>query len=149
MTKHEILKVLVRFRDTPLDMIVDHADCLHPRIDDGRPDEAHPSFLEVFRDREGNIGLSWNFTESFWVIDTSFIISIFPKVRIETSLCTDNLSCYFRIFSDRIYFQSVSDDTRIKEDFFEFIVTHVCDPLDIPLMKVFPIVLTFSKDGNP
>ena len=137
------------FEVAVLDMIIDHAYCLHEGIDNRRTDKRHASFFEIFCNCIRNWSFRWKICEFRAMIDIGFSSYKRPKVRIQTPIFFLELESCMSIFANRKYLQPIAHYPTIEKDFLEFFIWHICNLQDVPIMKEFSISLSLAQNRNP
>lgn len=110
------------FTKTPQYVIIHDSDSLQIGIDDSRTNETHSAFFEIFADCIGKLCFCWNFAQVFWIIFHLFISYKIPKICRKTSKFLLNFKKYFCVFSHGKNFESVSDNSFVLQNIFEFLI---------------------------
>lgn len=102
------------------EVIVDHSDRLHKRVNDSRADELEPAPFQFTADFVGKRSFRGNFGERFVKMRFGFAVYKTPDKLVKTAELLLYFDKRFGVCHGGVYFQTVADYVRIFEQFGDF-----------------------------
>src|SRR5262245_51979847 len=130
-------------------VVVDHADRLHVRIDDGRADEVETALLEIFAEGVGRLGSRRNIPDGTPTILDGPPVDEAPLVRVEASELLLHPEKRARVAHCRGDLATVAHDARIAEQRGDLALAVARHLRRIEPIEGATVGVALAQDGDP
>lgn len=130
-------------------MIVNHADCLHKRVNDSRSDKVEAAFFQILAYLIGERSVSWHFLERFEAVDYRLVIDIAPDEFVEAAVFLLYFDKGFCIANGGGYLATVADYFLVLHEFFDLFFGVTGDFFYIKIIESFTKSLALFEHRYP
>ncbi len=130
-------------------VIIHHANGLHVSIDDGRPKELEPSFLEILGPCDGLFCVDGIIFQPFETMSNRNTFDPRPHVLRERSELALNVEKTFRIVDGSLNLLSITYDPSIREQTLHVTRGETRDLAIVESFERYAKVLSFVQDRTP
>src|SRR5207247_7738733 len=135
--------------ETTHDVVIDHADGLHVRVDDGGTDESEATAYQVLTEGVGLVGLRWDVLDRSRAILSRAPVDETPLISGETPELVLHAQEGAGVLDRGFNLEPVSNDARVSEELLHLAGIEARDALGIEAGKGLAVGFPPPQDRDP